>query len=996
MEKRMPRIALAVLLLASLQGCFKKVETVGYDDPDRFEAEELDASAEVPTCRITSTTSGWRTSRDYEMDFSCQPPKADPDDLIEAYLCRVSSWPSWVECSDSNSHAFVGMADGSNSMQVRARTRKGVLSRAVSKTLKIDATLPSLETFRFDGIIVNVPTFAVRPVDEESGVDRLLCRVSFDATVGSWYECGGASTRTLTLRNLVMDRDYHLDVKVEDRAGNESIESRLSFRTTFVAPAELCTIAPIASPTRLRTATLNFTCASAHPIKRRECQIDAAPWGACTGSKSHAVSGLAEGSHTFRVRFFNNEELSSPVAQRSWIVDLTPPVVSITSAVTNGLSGDFTYDVSELNGIAREECAVAVTGRTPTYASCARTWSVDDLDPGKNYTFWAKVTDVAGNVGTGSHAWNTVPPTGLPACSISTSFPGGYSTSADSPITFSCSSPHGPVSFPECKVNYGSWASCSSISSHVVRNLVDDQDARFCVRTRDQWNRSSGDLSCINWHVSLRAPVMNPLSIDVAHPFARLFFSAAPSSCPRTGYECKLSGPTEAHDWRSCESPLIYSGLQLNADYNFAARALTLCGQVSAPVSLEWEARAAHNGPVCRLVPADTDPPSAWVSANRRQANVVCDAAPPVLSYECSDNGTTWAACSSPVNVDATLTGTVRKYVRGVDDLGARGPVSESLWNFDLSDPTVTFNQLIWDGDSVRMLFSASDQGSGLQQTQCKIDGVFDWAPCTSPKSYADARLRVAGSTFVFRVRARDNVGRFSVEATRSWTNGNWSGWGACSAITPTTGSQARTCTNPAPAGGGRACSGASTQSCTPPTCSNGATNHPTCTTCPTGQGMVGGVCRPAAVNGGWGDWSACSVSCRASASSPNNFRTRTCAQPSTTHFGSTCTTGQTQATTSGCSQSLCCLASGTYLGTGDVPGYSTAEVTCHSASMPGAVTVNDSSLGCCSNQVTYSNPTVKTVITCGPASNCPWCTPYLPGLNSPNHNWDNWQVRCK
>jgi hypothetical protein len=985
------RYGFAVLLLASLQGCFKKVETIGYEDPDRYEAEEQDSASKSPSCKIESQPSGWLRSRDLEMEFSCLPPKADPDDLIEAYLCRLST-SSWVECSESTRHFFVGMADGSTSMQVRARTRKGLQSPVVSKSVKVDATPPSLETFRFDGLITNVPTFAVRALDEDSGVDRLLCRVSYGSTVGSWYECGGSSTRTLTLRNLVMDRDYHLDVKVGDRAGNESGESRQSFRTTFVAPSELCTIAPISSPTRLRTANLSFVCASAQPIQRRECQIDSAPWGACTGTKSHSVNGLSEGSHTFRVRFVNDVGLASPEAQRSWMVDVTPPIVSITSAVTVGLSGDFSYDVSESNGIAREECGVALTGRTPVYASCARNWSVDDLEPGKNYTFWAKVTDVAGNVGTGSHAWDTVPPTGLPSCDIATSFPNGYSTSVDSTIAFSCASPHGPVSFPECRVGTAAWGACSSAASHVVRNLVDDQDARLCVRTKDLWNRSSGDLTCINWHVSLRAPVMNPLSIDVAHPYARLFFSAGTSSCPLSGYECKLTGPTAAHDWRSCESPLIYSGLALNADYNFAARALTLCGQVSNQVSLEWEARAAHNGPVCRLVPASADDDVwEWLAGNRRQANVVCDAAPPVLSYECSDDGLAWAACTSPVNIDATVTGVVRKYVRGVDDLGARGPVSESLWNFDLSDPTVAINQLVWDGDTVRMLFSADDVGSGLAQTQCKIDGIFDWSTCTSPKSYTDSRLRVPGGTFTFRVRATDRSGRLSAEATYNWTNGNWSAWNACVASAPTVGSQTRTCTNPAPAGGGRACAGATSQSCTPPTCTNGASDYPACSSCPTGQGMVSGVCRPNAVNGGWGDWGACASTCGS-----GNYKTRTCAQPSPAYAGSTCTSASIpQATTTGCYQGACCLPAGTYLGLGDVPGYSVSEVTCHSAATPGAVVVNDSTLGCCSNQVRYSNPTVKTAITCGPGTNCSWCTPYLPGLTPPNYNWDNWQVHC-
>jgi hypothetical protein len=57
--------------------------------------------------------------------------------------------------------------------------------------------------------------------------------------------------------------------------------------------------------------------------------------------------------------------------------------------------------------------------------------------------------------------------------------------------------------------------------------------------------------------------------------------------------------------------------------------------------------------------------------------------------------------------------------------------------------------------------------------------------------------------------------------------NGGWSGWSSCSATAcGTTGTQTRSCTNPAPADGGVFCSGSDSQSCSaraciPPSCSN-------------------------------------------------------------------------------------------------------------------------------------------------------------------------------
>lgn len=87
-----------------------------------------------------------------------------------------------------------------------------------------------------------------------------------------------------------------------------------------------------------------------------------------------------------------------------------------------------------------------------------------------------------------------------------------------------------------------------------------------------------------------------------------------------------------------------------------------------------------------------------------------------------------------------------------------------------------------------------------------------------------------------------------------SWTcfpaDGGWSDWSACS-VSCGDGTQTRTCINPAPACGGAACSGPSTQSCN------------------------AGCCP---VNGGW---SACSVSCGGG--------TRTCTNPPPSCGGAKC-----------------------------------------------------------------------------------------------------------
>jgi len=100
----------------------------------------------------------------------------------------------------------------------------------------------------------------------------------------------------------------------------------------------------------------------------------------------------------------------------------------------------------------------------------------------------------------------------------------------------------------------------------------------------------------------------------------------------------------------------------------------------------------------------------------------------------------------------------------------------------------------------------------------------------------------------------------YSDYVTATPVNGNWGGWGGCSANCGG-GTQYRSCNSPAPADGGADCSGSASQSCNTGCC---------------------------AVNGGWsgyGGWGGCSANCGGG----TYYRYRSCNSPSASCGGSSC-----------------------------------------------------------------------------------------------------------
>ena len=122
--------------------------------------------------------------------------------------------------------------------------------------------------------------------------------------------------------------------------------------------------------------------------------------------------------------------------------------------------------------------------------------------------------------------------------------------------------------------------------------------------------------------------------------------------------------------------------------------------------------------------------------------------------------------------------------------------------------------------------------------------------------------------------------------AVNTVVNGGWSAWGSCGCTSSktdskTAGIQYRSCTNPAPSGGGARCSGSAVRSCNTSGC---------------------------AVDGRWSNWSPCRCTTSKTDSATAGIQYRSCTNPAPSGGGAQCSGASSQScNTSGCAVAPTC-----------------------------------------------------------------------------------------
>ena len=422
----------------------------------------LAPAATAPETTIVTGPSGTTSSRSAAFTFTSTPSGA-------TFECALDS-ATFTACASGQ--AYSALADGVHSFQVRAKNATGTDPTPAARTWTVDGTAPAAPSITSpangatdtDGALTVIGTAeagaSVRVRDGGAPVGTAV-------TAGA----GGAWTVALTLA----DGAHTLTAVATDAAGNASPASTgVGVTVDTQAPDTAIDSGPSGTGNG-PTATFAFSSPAAD-VASFECALDAGAYAACTSPLS--LSGLADGSHTFKVRAIDTSgNADASPAIRTWTVgsgtDATPPAVT-TTAPADGATGvdvatqpnaTFSEDVDPASVTATSFTVTAAGSSTPvsatvSYSAPFRTAILTPASPlaaGTTYTGQVSgVRDTTGNAMTSASTWTfstaAAPPAGGPL------FSDGFESGTFSAWTTTRTGADGTATVQSSAVRTGSFA----------------------------------------------------------------------------------------------------------------------------------------------------------------------------------------------------------------------------------------------------------------------------------------------------------------------------------------------------------------------------------------------------------------------------------------------------------------------------------------------------------------------------------------------------------
>jgi outer membrane protein OmpA-like peptidoglycan-associated protein len=647
-------------------------------------------------------------------------------DSTATFECKLDGG-DWAACTSPD--ALTGLADGDHTLRIRATDAAGNVEASPAVVhWTVDTTAPSTTVGDHPASLVRTASASVEFTSADSGA-TFECKLDS----GDWAACTSPDALT-----GLADGDHTLRIRATDAAGNvESSPAVVHWTVDTVAPSTTVGDHP-ASLTQATAASIEFS--SADPTATFECKLDSGDWAACTSP--HALTGLADGDHTLRVRATDaagNVEASPAVVH--WTVDTTAPSTTVgvhPASLVRTASASVEFTSADPG--ATFECKLD----SGDWAACTSPNALTGLADG-DHTLRIRATDAAGNVESSPAVvhWtvDTVAPSTTvgahPASLVRTSSASVEFTSADPAATF------------ECKLDSGDWAACTSPDALTG---LDDGDHTLQIRATDAAGNVESSPAVVHWTVDTGSPSTHLTSAPAALVASSSASVAFTSADPHATFECKL----DSGDWAACTSPHALTGLA-DGDHTLQVRATDAAGNVeSTPAVAHWTVDTA--APATSV----TARPEALVRTNT--AVVAFTSADPHATFACKLDGADWAPCTAPHSVTGLADGDHTLRIRATDPAGNTESAPAVInWTVDTTAPASPRLTAKPAPNATTTRFTI-DREPGTQ-LQCQLDGGA-WADCASPYAPTIATDGVHTAKF----RQVDDAGNVSVVTTYQWT----------------------------------------------------------------------------------------------------------------------------------------------------------------------------------------------------------------------------------
>ena len=313
------------------------------------------------------------------------------------------------------------------------------------------------------------------------------------------------------------------------------------------------------------------------------------------------------GAHTITAKAYD-EAGNAGIGMVAVIFDNAPPsdTTAPNTSISGGPSGtttstSATFSLSSTESGSTFECKLD----SGSWGTCTSPKTYSGLAPG-NHALDVRATDAAGNVDAtpAERNWTVSPPADSTAPDTSISGGPSGSTTATS-ASFSFSSTESGSSF-ECKLDSGSWGSCTSPKAY---SGLATGSHTFRVQAKDAAGNTDASPAIRTWTVSAPADTTAPDTSISGGPSGTTTSTSASFSLSSTEsgstFECKL----DSGSWGACSSPKAYSSLGTGS-HTFNARAKDAAGNSDAsPATRTWTVEGA--------APPPPPPPPPSGSTNR-------------------------------------------------------------------------------------------------------------------------------------------------------------------------------------------------------------------------------------------------------------------------------------------------------------------------------------------------------------------------------------------